>query len=129
MARARESEASIYVSAVNRFQQAALLEYARFETNIQAIARQIGGEGGKLLQSENYDYTVRLSADGNVVSTIAIPKHNDLRAFVGRVSISIDSFSNSILVDTLCQSTSPTDQMPDLPDDTGACPTGYVAVD
>ncbi|MGD1950507.1 MAG: type IV pilin-like G/H family protein [Leptolyngbyaceae cyanobacterium] len=125
VATARESEARTYVGAINRFQQATYLEQPSFEANIQAIARQVGGEGGKLLQSENYDYTVRLSADGNVVSTIAIPTHDGLRAFVGRVRVSADGST----VATFCQSTSPTAQMPDLPDGTGACPTDYVSVD
>ena len=126
VATAKESEARTYVGAINRLQQATYLEQQSFEPNIQALATYLGVNPQ---QSENYHYTIHLSANGDGVSTIATPKRDRLSSFVGRVSISIDSYSGSTLVATLCQSSSPTDQMPDLPDDTGACPVGYTTID
>ncbi|ESA37222.1 hypothetical protein N836_04295 [Leptolyngbya sp. Heron Island J] len=122
-AAARESEASAAVGAINRLQQAIFLEQQQFEPDIQAIENELGVN---LQQSENYSYTLLVSDTGDIVSTVALPKRDGLKAIVGRVTYVTEEYT--ITTASLCKSDSFTDQMPELPDDIETCPAGYTPV-
>ena len=117
---ARESEARAIVGAINRLQQAIFIEQMRFESDIQTLEDELGVN---FQQNENYSYIVLISDVGDIVSTIALPKREGLKAFVGRVTVDNDA----TLVASLCESDGPTGQMPELPNDIRTCPAGYTA--
>ena len=119
----RQSEAKIYISSINRLQQANFAEHEKFIPDIQTITQELGIKS----QTSDYNYQVFLSQDDTVANVVAIPRDENLRAYVGRVTTE----SNTTGVTTVaieCESIKLTNNFPSLPNVVGAnlqCPNDY----
>lgn len=119
----RQAEARHYMTWINLVQQSQFRRHQKFIPDIQTITQELGIKS----QTSNYNYQVFLSQDDTVANVVAIPRDENLRAYVGRVTTE----SNTTGVTTVairCASLKLTNNSPSLPNVVGAnlqCPTDY----
>ncbi|MDJ0557171.1 MAG: type IV pilin-like G/H family protein [Microcoleaceae cyanobacterium MO_207.B10] len=78
----KQAEARHYMTWINLVQQSQFRRYQKFIPDIQTITQELGIKS----QTSNYNYQVFLSEDGSVANVVAIPRDENLRAYVGRVT-------------------------------------------
>ncbi|NEQ53075.1 MAG: hypothetical protein F6K11_23540 [Leptolyngbya sp. SIO3F4] len=124
-----ENRIQTTLGSINRTQQLILTATNNFEDNIQALARKLAID----LQNEKYyEYQIALSEDGLTANILAIPKHAELRTFVGRARATTHTINPIHPSSIQCASIAPTLQIPDLPpviNEELTCPNGYVISD
>ena len=101
--KARFTEAKLYVGTMSRNQQAYYLEKRTFATNLNELGMGVG------VNTSAYTYDIRkgsvtgaaLPEQSNlIISNVAIPKEEALRAFVGVTALTTTT-SNEAIIDTI----------------------------
>jgi Type IV pilin-like G and H, putative len=121
---ARQAQAKSYLSTVNYAQNSYFIEYQRFATDFQNIAKYIGGD----YRGEFYTYKLFLSDNGYTVNTVAIPKYSNLKSYLGMITVVNRGAADSYMVKGLCESEKPINQVSSTPKIVGTkiqCPAGY----
>ncbi len=120
---ARQLEAKLYVRDISVRQQSYFMRYQRFVADIQIMAQQFRFKS----QTDNYNYQIFLSENGHVANTLAMPRLDNLRAYVSRVATQSNGRETTI-VRIQCESINPTHQPPSLPivmESDPQCPADY----
>ena len=124
--KAMQTEAKLYVSSMNKGQQAKYAENGAFSNSITAL-----GLGIKT-QTPNYNYSA--IATKNTAFSYGVSRSNNLRSYVGAVFLVPDSQAaknKKTTVSILCETTSPGKTQPPNPifqNGDFACSHGTVAV-
>jgi len=117
---ARESEARTRIGAINRSQQAHLLEHDIFSGNMEDLFLGLSAE------TENYEYEIVITESDIAVST-ATPKKRGLKSFTGGVFV-IQSDELETTTTITCQSNQASKKAPSIPvvseDGTPECASG-----
>lgn len=119
---ARQSQAKNTVGAINRAQQAYILEYEEFASSAEFPTPLLGE---RVIDSEHYTYEVRRSVAGDIAYAIASPTAEGWPSFIGIVMQQAEGTASQQIV---CESTEPTRQIPPsvLPESSDlTCPAGY----
>ncbi|MEM9004367.1 MAG: type IV pilin-like G/H family protein [Cyanobacteria bacterium P01_F01_bin.86] len=128
----RQLQARTTISSIHRSQQFYFYENQEFISDMQVL--EIYSD--TVYQSENYEFQIVLSEEGQVANTLALPKTdssqpNTLRTYLGRVAF--PATPESLLTPTLvCESIAPTQEIPTFPNypmNSLTCPEGYEVVD
>ncbi len=106
--RARESEASNYVGAINRGQQAFHLEELKFAENLDRLDVAVPNE------TDNYEYEIT-STDNDMTAATATAKRRGLKSITGAVFVGEDAAGDFISDIILCKSDKPAKKAPGIP--------------
>jgi len=99
--KAKQAEARIYVSTLNRAQQAYIMEHAKF-------TKDIGQLGTTLRNSSNYTYTIAVASNNDPYAlNYAESQIPTLRPYVGMTAIISPVAGDAITTAILCESGSP----------------------
>jgi hypothetical protein len=122
-------QAKAYIGAMNRGQQAVLLETGQFAGSIEAIGLGLKAE------SEAYTYQVVPQADPKrSVMNVAIAKAPGAVSFVGLVYVVVDGSGEKSSIVQICSTPKPWTAVPALPPapaketDPIVCPPGFTAI-
>jgi serine/threonine protein kinase len=123
--KAKQSEAKIYVGAMNRAQQAYYLEYRGFSNSVEELGL------GIQTKTENYDYSAHVKHRGTpkefkefkesneFVLNYAISHKDNLKSYVGIVFVTkakpIDTIGDEVTMAVLCEADSPGSTPPSAP--------------
>jgi len=114
VAKAKQAEAKNNIGAINRAQQAYFLEWQQFTTGLSDL-----GVGIKTL-SENYEYSIKNTANGTTITSVARARKVALRSYAGIVGTTIGNSETSepLTIAFACESFKPTTQGLDAVADT-----------
>lgn len=107
--RARETEATNTIGAINRAQQAFYLEEVRFANSLEAIDLDFIGR-----ESDNYEFEI-VATEADMTSATATAKNKGLKSFIGAVFIIEDASGRKSTRSIMCKSNQPSQQAPSLP--------------
>ena len=129
--KAKQAEAKQYVSSMNRGQQAFYAEQGRFASTLEEF--QKGGILGLKSETENYSYRMVLSNNKRFVQSIALPKIDGLRNYMGIVYLVKSAGGPETTSSILCQSNQPSKNIPGTSVVNNStsnlqCPVGYSRV-
>jgi type II secretory pathway pseudopilin PulG len=136
--KARQSEAKRDIGGMNRGQQALLLNYGEFTSDLDKLKQQMSREidapitnMGSSSSVTGYDYSIIAIDKKRIIQNIALAKREGLKSYTGIVFLTDDS--DGITTSTLlCASEKPTLETPAQPIISGdyvECPPNYVDVD
>lgn len=99
--KARQSEAKVYIGAMNRAQQMHYLQNRQFADNLADLELGINN-------TDNYLYTLTGGGDGAfLVQHNATPNGDDLKGIVGTVWLGTDAGGNATTLGKLCEADTP----------------------
>ena len=125
--RARQAKAKMYVGMMNQAQRAAYAETNSFTSSIEKL--QLGMKS----EIENYSYSIILSNNKRFVQSIALPKIDGLRNYMGIVYLVKSAGGAETTSSILCQSNQPSKNIPGTSVVNNStsnlqCPVGYSRV-
>ena len=129
--KARQSEGKTYTGAMNRAQQAYLLENNKFATTIKELQLGIKSE------TENYVYKiVPQSSKAQGVMSIAQARREGLNSYVGLVYLVKTNSGESTTISKLCETSQSVSKTPEIPSITKnaakaadiECPSGFKSL-
>jgi len=125
--RARQAKAKNYVGMMNQAQRAVYAETNSFTSSIEKL--QLGMKS----EIENYLYSIILSNNNRFVQSIALPKIDGLRNYIGIVYLVKSASGEPTTSSILCQSNQPSKNLPGSPVVNNStsnlqCPVGYSQI-
>ncbi|MEG4285515.1 type IV pilin-like G/H family protein [Microcoleus sp. A006_D1] len=124
--RARQAKAKNYVGMMNQAQRAVYAETNSFTSSIEKL--QLGMKS----EIENYFYSIILSNNNRFVQSIALPKIDGLRNYIGIVYLVKSASGEPTTSSILCQSNQPSKKLPGSPVFNSRsnlqCPVGYSQI-
>lgn len=119
-------EAKQYIEIMNRGNQANYTKYNLFGNNLEEFITGLPEE------TRNYSYKIRVVDENNMVQSVAIPKRDGLKSYIGVVYVELSPINTINTKSIICESDQPTQKVPNQPVlfSTQAinCPAGYSMV-
>lgn len=119
-------EAKQYIEIMNRGNQASYTQYNVFKNNLEEFIKGLPEE------TRNYRYNIRVIDEKNMVQSVAIPKRDGLKSYIGVVYVELSPINTINTKSIICESDQPTQKVPNQPvlfSTQGInCPAGYSIV-